>query len=105
MPLAPELGVADLLETERTRLAEAARELAAAHGLGEKDVRVVQGAAAELLPKIAAEGKADLLVMGAVSRSRLREIFIGSTAERVLDHVPCDVLVVKPADFREKLPF
>ena len=54
---------------------------------------------------LAAERRADLMVMGAVSRSRLREIFIGSTAERVLDHLPCDVLVVKAADFRENLPF
>jgi universal stress protein E len=105
VPLAPELGVADLLEAERGRLTTAARQLASVHGLGEEDVRVLQGAAAELLPAIAAERKADLLVMGAVSRSRLREIFIGSTAERVLDHVPCDVLVVKTADFGQKLPF
>ena len=46
---------------------------------------------------------ASLLVMGAVSRSRLQEIFLGSTAERVLDRIGCDVLVVKPADFAEKL--
>ncbi|MDQ1342425.1 MAG: hypothetical protein QG571_1043, partial [Pseudomonadota bacterium] len=26
-------------------------------------------------------------------------------AERVLDRIGCDVLVVKPADFAEKLPF
>ena len=43
--------------------------------------------------------------MGAVSRSRLREVFIGSTAERVLDRLPCDVLVIRSADYREKLPF
>jgi nucleotide-binding universal stress UspA family protein len=35
----------------------------------------------------------------------LREVFVGSTAERVLDRIHCDVLVVKPADFRERLPF
>jgi nucleotide-binding universal stress UspA family protein len=40
-----------------------------------------------------------------VSRSRLREVFIGSTAERVLDQLPCDVLVIRSADYREKLPF
>jgi universal stress protein E len=49
--------------------------------------------------------RADLLVMGAVSRSRLQELFVGSTAERVLDHLGCDVLVVKPGDFAERLPF
>ena len=54
---------------------------------------------------LAAERQVDLLVMGAVSRSRLREIFLGSTAERVLDHLPCDVLVIKSLDFREPLTF
>jgi nucleotide-binding universal stress UspA family protein len=32
-------------------------------------------------------------------------LFVGATAERVLDRIACDVLVVKPADFVEKLPF
>jgi universal stress protein E len=37
--------------------------------------------------------------MGAVSRSGLKRVFIGNTAERVLDELACDVLVVKPAHF------
>ena len=41
--------------------------------------------------------QADALVMGAVSRSALKRLFIGNTAERVLDSVNCDVVVVKPA--------
>ena len=58
-----------------------------------------------MLPRVAESLGASLLVMGAVSRSRLQEIFLGSTAERVLDRIACDVLVVKPGDFAEKLPF
>jgi universal stress protein E len=42
--------------------------------------------------------------MGAVSRSRLRELFVGSTAERILDHLPCDVLVIRSIDSRQPLP-
>jgi hypothetical protein len=37
--------------------------------------------------------------MGAVSRSGLRRIVIGNTAERILGDLSCDVLVVKPARF------
>lgn len=48
--------------------------------------------------------KADLLVMGAVSRSTLARLLIGNTAERVLDRVDCDVLVVKPEGFDARLP-
>jgi universal stress protein E len=40
--------------------------------------------------------RAGLVVMGAVSRTGLKRIFIGNTAEQVLDGVHCDVLVVKP---------
>ena len=44
--------------------------------------------------------RADVVVMGAVSRRGLDRVFIGNTAERVLDRLPCDVLVVKPDRFR-----
>jgi universal stress protein E len=40
-----------------------------------------------------------LVVMGAVSRSALSRLFIGNTAERVLDKLTCDVLIVKPRGF------
>jgi len=46
---------------------------------------------------------AGIVVMGAVSRSGLRRVFIGNTAERVLDDLDCDVLVVKPADFKSNV--
>jgi len=44
-----------------------------------------------------------IVVMGAVSRSAMARLFIGNTAERVLDHVGCDVLIVKPRGFRSKI--
>jgi universal stress protein E len=42
--------------------------------------------------------------MGAVSRSGLKSIFIGNTAERVLDRLQCDLLVVKPRRFESRVP-
>jgi len=39
----------------------------------------------------------DMIVMGAISRSRLAEALIGSTAEEVLDFVKTDILVIKPS--------
>lgn len=43
---------------------------------------------------------ADIVVVGAVSRSGLKRAFIGNTAERLLDCLPCDLLIVKPEGFR-----
>jgi universal stress protein E len=44
-----------------------------------------------------------IVVMGAVSRSGLKGFFIGNTAERVLDSLACDVLVVKPVNFKQRV--
>lgn len=51
---------------------------------------------AQAIPAVARSTGASLVVMGAVSRSALQRMFIGNTAERVLDTLPCDVLVLKP---------
>jgi universal stress protein E len=40
-----------------------------------------------------------IVVMGAVSRSGFKRLLIGNTAERILDALGCDVLVVKPEGF------
>jgi universal stress protein E len=105
MPLATDVTAADIIELSRKEVTASVERVAAAHDVPAAAICIVQGAATEALPTHAAAAHADLLVMGAVSRSRLQEVFIGSTAERVLDRIPCDVLVVKPGDFREKLPF
>jgi universal stress protein E len=55
------------------------------------------------IPFVARKVSADVVVMGAVSRSGLKRVFIGNTAERVLDALPCDVLVVKPAHVAPRL--
>ena len=45
-----------------------------------------------------------IVVMGAVSRSGLKRLLIGNTAERILDELRCDILVVKPPRFRNRVP-
>jgi universal stress protein E len=54
------------------------------------------GIAMYVLPAVARSIKAQLVVMGAVARSAFDRLLIGSTAEQVLDALPCDVLIVKP---------
>ena len=56
--------------------------------------------ASDAIEQAAAQIRSDIVVMGAVARSGLRRLLIGNTAERVLDHLPCDLLVVKPSGFR-----
>lgn len=58
----------------------------------------------DAIPRTVRSTHAGIVVMGAVSRSGLKRIFIGNTAERVMDQVECDVLVVKPKRFDPKVP-
>jgi universal stress protein E len=44
--------------------------------------------------------RAGVVVMGAVSRSALKRLFIGNAAERVLDSLECDILIIKPRGFK-----
>jgi universal stress protein E len=46
--------------------------------------------------------RAWMVVVGAVSRSRLTQWVIGSAAERVLDALECDALIIKPDQARRR---
>jgi universal stress protein E len=61
---------------------------------------VVQGNPPQALALLARKHRIGVVVMGAISRSALTRFFIGNTAERLIDDVQCDVLVVKSPDFR-----
>jgi universal stress protein E len=74
--------------------------LARRHNIPESSVQVIEGDAAELLPSVVSGESAHIVAMGAVSRSRIGRALIGHTAERVLDALECDVLIVKPPYFQ-----
>jgi universal stress protein E len=73
----------------------ALRALLKGYGVKADKVHLYQGPTTDLLQRVTEDLTADFVVMGAVSRTGLKRVFIGSTAERVLDRLPCDLLVVK----------
>lgn len=85
----------EVVVRERERMRAVLAGLLARHAVPDGRIHLEQGSAADVLQIVARSLPADVLVMGAVSRSRLQELFVGSTAERVLDLLACDVLVVK----------
>jgi nucleotide-binding universal stress UspA family protein len=58
-----------------------------------------KGAARDVVPAVASELKADLVIMGTVSRTGIPALLIGNTAEVILNNLECSVLAVKPAGF------
>ena len=81
---------------ERSRQ-QALDDLAAAAGIDDVETRLLQGDPVRDLERLADDDDVDLIVMGALSRGRLADFVIGSTAERLLHHAGCDILLVKPA--------
>lgn len=71
-------------------------EVAERHGIDKGDLHLAAGLTHEELPEFCRNTDASVVVMGAVSRNRLKRLFIGATAERTLEHLPCDLLIVKP---------
>lgn len=72
------------------------RELTEFHGINAARTHLRSGLTHEELPELAGELGASLVIMGAVARNLLKRVFIGATAERTLEHLPCDLLIVKP---------
>ena len=65
------------------------------HGLDIEEVIVHGDAAAEIV-RVAAEHEVDLIVISSHGRTGLGRMIFGSTAEAVVRHASCPVLVVKP---------
>jgi universal stress protein E len=94
MPMIPPVG--RMGSAMRDAAGEAVAALLEEQGYPAEAAELVEGAAVEVLPGWCEERGVDVLVVGAVSRSRLVEAVLGSTAERLLDRIPSDLLAVRP---------
>lgn len=75
------------------------REIAAAEDPEGRRIvaaEVYEGRPANAIVEAAREKKASLIVTGTHGRTGLSRMVLGSVAERVVRHAPCDVLVVRP---------
>lgn len=69
------------------------------HGIGHLWTRVAEGLPEEVLPDLAEELQATLMIMGCVGRTGLSAALLGNTAEHVVDRLACDILILKPDDY------
>jgi universal stress protein E len=60
---------------------------------------VKEGLPEAVIPRIAKNLDAELVIIGTVGRVGLSAVLIGNTAEHVIDALNCDVLAVKPEGF------
>ncbi|CAK6492896.1 Universal stress protein E [Pantoea sp. Nvir] len=65
----------------------------------EEFTHVAKGLPEEVIPDIAGQLSAGIVVLGTIGRTGLSAAFLGNTAEQVIDHLRCDLLAIKPDDF------
>lgn len=64
------------------------------------EIHVVEGSADEEILKAVDKLKIDMVVMGTAARTGLQRMMLGNTAERLISHLRCSLVAVKPAKFR-----
>lgn len=75
-------------------------ELASRHGISDLHTHLVDGDVIECLPCFSSADTANIVAIGALSRSLLQRILVGDATRKLLDQLDCDVLAVKPPGFR-----
>ena len=91
--LAPQLQA--LIASESRRAIEKFIET---HPVARANVHVMDGLPEVCLESAVKQYNADFVVMGAVARRGVKKLLLGSTAARVLDRLPCDLVIIKPAE-------
>jgi universal stress protein A len=86
------LGDAQILEAGQTALNDLVREI----GDSVRVQAIVRlGQPASGIVEVAQELQSDLIILSTHGRSGLAHVLLGSTAEKVVRHAPCPVLVVR----------
>jgi nucleotide-binding universal stress UspA family protein len=96
----PIADISEQLEESAVRELPKLAECEECAGL-ELEELIVHGEAASEIVRVAKERKVDLIVISSHGRTGLGRILFGSTAEAVVRHAPCPVLVVKPPQEEE----
>lgn len=71
--------------------------------ISEEFTHVAKGLPEEVIPDIASHLSAGIVVLGTIGRTGLSAAFLGNTAEQVIDHLRCDLLAIKPDDFKSPI--
>jgi universal stress protein E len=68
-----------------------------------RKIHVIRGDVDTAISQLARRLHAQALVLGALSRRGLQRVVIGNTAERIIHDAPCDLLIIKPDNFKWRL--
>lgn len=74
----------------------ACQKIADEYSLDAEHIHVCEGLPEDVIPKVAEELDAELVVIGSIGRTGISAALLGNTAEHVIDQLNCDVLALRP---------
>jgi universal stress protein E len=95
----PDPAAYQMVQNNRAEHAKDAGAMAKAHDIPDTQVHLSEGLADRVINKFAEKLGAGIIVVGTVARSGIAGLFIGNTAESLIENADCDVFVVKPSSF------
>ena len=95
----PEFNPQEYNSTMKAHHADAISALATKSNIAASHCHVSEGMPEDVLPQLATQLDAEIMVIGTIGRTGLSAAIIGNTAEHVIDRLDCDVLAIKPDNF------
>ncbi|KGY10596.1 universal stress protein UspE [Vibrio sp. MarTm2] len=95
----PEFDPATYTDAVRGHHLTAMKALRQKHGYDDEQTVVEQGLPEDIIPEVAQRLNAAMVIIGTTGRTGLSAVFIGNTAEHVIDKINCDVLALKPQGY------
>ncbi|MDO6543458.1 universal stress protein UspE [Photobacterium sanguinicancri] len=95
----PEFDPASYTDAVRGHHLTSMKALRQKHGISEEQTCVVEGLPEDVIPQVAEELDAEMVILGTTGRTGLSAIFIGNTAEHTIDSLNCDLLALKPEGY------
>ena len=68
-------------------------------GNNKPKINILKGNPRKLIPKLANDLDAGLVIMGTVCRTGIPGLIVGNTAETVMNKLDCSILAIKPQKF------
>ena len=77
--------------------------LAGEYGIAPQHCHVKEGLPEDVIPELAEQLDAELVILGTVGRTGFSAALIGNTAEHVIDSLTCDLLAIKPDGYKSPI--
>ncbi|MBE1301701.1 MAG: universal stress protein UspE [Alteromonadaceae bacterium] len=95
----PEFDPQSYNESVKTYHEQCVEKLATEKQIAPENCHVKEGLPEDVIPVVAKDLDAELVIIGTVGRQGISAALIGNTAEHIIDMLDCDVLALKPENF------